>query len=120
MTISTGRCQYILYANSVSELGVMSGVSFLLRVRNGQVRGAGERVVDHHDVQHAGDNGVNPAQFDELIAADVDGVEVFFLRRALETAERKAAVLGRWIVGVVLVNGRPCRDADPELSGKLR
>ena len=68
--ISNGRCQYMLTANSGSELGVMSGVSFLLRLRVSEKRRPGERVVDHHDVQHARDHGVHPAQFDELGAAD--------------------------------------------------
>src|SRR5258707_8677823 len=123
MTIKMGRCQNMFMAKTAS-------ISRLLLVawREG---GPGEGVVDHHDVQHARDHGVNPAEFEELVAAGVDRVDRLLARSLLEVRDLgpqgvalRLAVFRLCLFGlageVVMVKGRPGDDADPELAKILR
>src|SRR5579859_544356 len=81
-TISTGRCQNMFTANKGKEANAISGLLSL----GGEGR-SGKGVVDYHDVQHAGDHGVHPAQFEELVAGGVDGVEVLLGRRLFKISD---------------------------------
>src|SRR5262245_46229191 len=68
--IITGRSiRYMLCANTSAP-----SAGFALVVPGG-VRRAGDGVVDHQDVEYAGDDGVDPRQLEALVGGVMNGVE---------------------------------------------
>src|SRR5947207_8580341 len=73
--------------------GNCAGISASLLLGGGGDGGAGHRVVDDEDVQHAGDDGEHPRQLQALVAGVVDGVDAGRRRLALEGAEERVGEL---------------------------
>src|SRR5215831_19260905 len=105
--------------------GTMSGCPLSRRFGGRQEGWAGEGVVNHHDVEHARDHRVHPAQLHALVPFVEDGVQGFVARRALEVAEealrlvlviRDSLAIAYLAILVVLPDSRPGGNANPKLA----
>src|SRR5207302_7799839 len=82
-------------------------------------------VVDHQNIEHAGDDRVNPAQVRGLVAIDeefVDGplfVDAALPRLLLVVLQERVRFLPVGWASVVLPECRPGRRADPYLPGEV-